>query len=247
MSQYTMTTLRIDQLFRGSFENFNADDGDVRSLGYAIVQPNNFSYTDLAMYKTRSAQKYNHQLEVLLGPDFNDVTLDFLLTKIEESFPNIRKIIMRETRIGENRRIRETYARQNITGTVVESPNGMLCLKFRGRVPDIYSIMHTDYIYDLAYSLTTYYFENLPPVKPKKVTMTREEYNMCIKRHKACKKDESIFCTLSLEHIKRGQTVATTCCGHQFKSSELRRWLTKECTEPTCPLCRQNLLTTVSV
>merc|ERR1711991_36226 len=107
---------------------------------------------DLAMYKTRSAQKYNHQLEVLLGPDFNDVTLDFLLTKIEESFPNIRKIIMRETRIGENRRIRETYARQNITGTVVESPNGMLCLKFRGRVPDIYSIMHTDYIYDLAYS-----------------------------------------------------------------------------------------------
>ena len=233
----------INNLFSVSFSNFGAEDGDVRTLGYGIANPTNFSYTDLALYKTRKTQKYNHQLEILLGPDFNDVTLDYVLSRIEESYPKIQEVISRETKIGQNKYIRDTYGRVNITGTIVQHPNsGMLCLKFRGRVVDMYSIMHTDYIYDLAYSLTSYYFENLEPPKPKKITMTGEEYNKNIKRHIARKKDENIFCTLSLENIKRGQTVATTCCGHQFKSSELRRWLTKECTEPTCPLCRQNLL-----
>ena len=238
----------LSNLFEGIFENFGSEDGDVRSLGYTVVQPNTYTFTDLAMFKTRKTQRYNHQLEVLLGAEFNDLTLDYCLSKIEESYPDVQNIIAREYKIGQNSQIRDIYARQNITGTIIEHPNtNMLCLKFRGRVTDMYSIMHSDYIYDLAYSLTSYYFENLPPPKPVKVTMTRQEYNRFIDRRIAKRCDENIYCTLSLENIKRGQTIATTCCGHQFKSSELRRWLTKECTEPTCPLCRRNLLTTVNV
>ena len=30
------------------------------------------------------------------------------------------------------------------------------------------------------------------------------------------KKDESTYCCLSMENIKKGQTVATTCCGDKF-------------------------------
>ena len=238
----------ISSEFSTPVENIEADYGDVRSLGFTLINRNQYSFTDLAMYKTRRTQRYNTQIEVLLGPEFDDVTLDFCLSKIEQSYPDIGEIISRGSKIGARKEIRERYARQNITGSVVENPvNRMLCLKFRGRVIDLYSIMQTDYIYDLAYSLTTYYFENLPPPKPTKFTMTREEYNTFIRRHRATKKDESTYCCLSMENIKKGQTVATTCCGHKFKSSELRKWLTKECTEPTCPLCRTNLLTTVRI
>jgi hypothetical protein len=72
--------------------------------------------------------------------------------------------------------------------------------------------------------------------------MTREEYNSIITRRVACKKDENCYCCLSMENFKKGQIVAETPCGHVFKSSHLRTWLTRECVEPTCPLCRANLL-----
>ena len=85
----------INNFFRGSFSNFGAEDGDVRTLGYGILQRTNFSYTDLALYKTRNTQKYNHHLEILLGPDFNDVTLDYILSRIEEGYPKIQEISAR--------------------------------------------------------------------------------------------------------------------------------------------------------
>ena len=75
----------------------------------------------------------------------------------------------------------------------------------------------------------------------KKIIMSGKEYNTKIKRKICSKKDGEISCPLSMEKIKRGQTIAITECGHKFKSKELRVWLTKKCVKPTCPMCRKNL------
>ena len=229
--------------------NFEATDSVTQDLNYTLYRDYELTFSDLALFKTRNAAKYQHQMQLTLGPDFDEITLENSLNQIEHNFPNINNIIARENQITENNNIRTSYARANILGTIVEhSVSGMPCLRFIGRVVDIYSILKSpDYIYDMSFQITTRYFENLSPPAPKKRTMTRKEYNMNIVRYIGRKKDEKIFCTLSLENIKRGQTVATTCCGHQFKSAELRIWLTRECTKPTCPLCRTNLLETINI
>lgn len=223
---------------------FDPDEGSIRLLGmYIYSRSSSLSNSDLALYKTRKNRAYCQLTEIILGPEFNDTTLDMLLDKIEQEFPNISSIVDREGRINSIDTIRNNYLRQNISGSVIEhSSTGMLCLKFRGRLVDLYAILNTDYIYDLAYSLTTYYFQNMAPPKKEDVHMTREEYNQIIKRRVARKKDESQYCCLSMENFKKGQTIAETPCGHVFKSSHLRTWLTRECVEPTCPLCRANLL-----
>ena len=233
---------------RDIVENFETTDGEVIDLQYIVCVEDALTFSDLALFKTRGAAKYIHQMELVLGPDYDEITLDNCLNQIEQKFPNIKYMIDRENQITENNTIRTSYTRPTISGTMVENyvPD-MPCLVFIGRVVDIYRILISEYIYDMSFQITTRYFETLPPPPPIKRTMTRKEYNMYIKRRIARKKDESTLCTLSLENIKSGQTVATTCCGHQFKSAELRIWLTRECIKPTCPLCRTNLLETINI
>ena len=90
----------ISDQFSTPIEDIESDYGDVRSLGFTLINRNQYSFTDLAMYKTRRTQKYNNQIEVLLGPEFDDITLDFCLSKIEQSYPDIGEIISRESKIG---------------------------------------------------------------------------------------------------------------------------------------------------
>ena len=123
-----MTTATIDTVFNlNNLSNFESDDGDVRSLGYSLLDPSSFTFTDFAMYKTRNGRIYSHQIEVLLGPEFNDITLDNCLLKLESKFPNIRNIIERESKISNTNYIRDNYYRQNISGTVIK-PLNTLCL-----------------------------------------------------------------------------------------------------------------------
>ena len=222
----------------------DSSDGYVKDLGYRLASDNRLTYSDLALFKTRSLSKYTHEMDLVLGADFDNTTIEQCMNMIENHYPNIINVMDRENKLSDNIQITENYARHNLKGRILEIPNSdMLRLEFRGRVIDIYGILQSYYIYHLSYTLTTFYFENISTViTADRKTMSRIEYNENIIRYIAKKEDESIYCCLSLEKIKRGQTVATACCGHKFKSKELRIWLTKECIEPTCPLCRINLL-----
>jgi len=222
----------------------NSSDGYVKDLGYRMASDNRLTYSDLALFKTRGLSKYIHEMDLVLGADFDDITIAQCMNRIEHNYPNIINVLGRENKLSDNIQITENYERHKLKGRILEISNSeMIRLEFRGRVVDIYSILQSHYIYDLAYSLTTFYFENISSViTPDTKTMSRIEYNKNIIRYIARKKDESIYCCLSLEKIKRGQIVATTSCGHKFKSKELRIWLTKECIEPTCPLCRTILM-----
>lgn len=209
----------------------------IRDLGYSVCAEYELSVSDLGMFKTRRTSRYNNEMELTLGSEFDGTTIDLCLRKIERRFPDAGEVVVREERV---RGVSREYARRHIRGRVVEGGGGM-CLKFAGRVVDIYNILRSEYVYDLAFALTTYYFENLSE-ESKTTRMTRLEYNRNISRRSARKRDERVVCSLSLDNFRRGQTVATTKCGHRFKSRELRIWLTRECVAPTCPLCRQNLL-----
>ena len=80
----------VQNRFRGHFsQSAGATDGAVRDLGYSLQCEYKLTFSDLALFKTREASKYRHQMELILGPEFDDITLDDCLNQIEQNFPNI--------------------------------------------------------------------------------------------------------------------------------------------------------------
>ena len=69
---------------------FDPDEGSIRLLGMYVYSRNSrLSNSDLALYKTRRNRAYCQLTEIILGPEFNDTTLDMLLDKIEQEFKYI--------------------------------------------------------------------------------------------------------------------------------------------------------------
>ena len=48
-------------------------------------------------------------------------------------------------------------------------------------------------------------------------------------------------CCICMDEIKDRQRTGITKCKHIFHHSCIREWLTKKCSKPTCPNCRQDL------
>tara|TARA_B100000575_G_C23130494_1_gene655729 strand:- start:1376 stop:2305 length:930 start_codon:yes stop_codon:yes gene_type:complete len=73
------------------------------------------------------------------------------------------------------------------------------------------------------------------------IRLTKKQFKEWIGTKRATKKQVGMSCPICCDVISNGQTISITSCGHTYHSSCLRTWLTKQCTLPNCPTCREDL------
>ena len=67
----------------------------------------------------------------------------------------------------------------------------------------------------------------------------RADYNTFTKKHICRKRDGDVYCPISCDNIKVGNTIVTLPCGHQFSARPIRKWLTQN--SSCCPNCRADI------
>ena len=80
--------------------------------------------------------------------------------------------------------------------------------------------------------------------KPKKVVLEKSEYNKLVTVVRGTKKlgkELDLTCGICLDEVKVGNKWAITKCNHVFHPKCIKRWLTKECIHPKCPMCNTDV------
>ena len=99
-------------------------------------------------------------------------------------------------------------------------------------------------IEDLRRVFLEYRNAYLGTMEDKKVTLDKDEYKQNIKMVRVTKKlkrELDNVCGICLEELKVGNMCAMTKCNHGFHPKCLKRWLTKECVHPKCPMCNKDV------
>ena len=66
------------------------------------------------------------------------------------------------------------------------------------------------------------------------ITLTDEQYQDNIQHITGIE----TCCPICMETSTKDELMAKTTCGHVFHDHCLHKWLTQECSQPTCPMCR---------
>ena len=111
-------------------------------------------------------------------------------------------------------------------------------IEIKGRLQDLFAFLSKEHNFTLLLNIWN---DNIPEIDdeepPKRLDI--QTYNRVIKQSKGIIHQ----CPICMEMSTKKQLMATTQCGHIFHNKCLKKWLTKECTAPTCPMCRHDLCT----
>lgn len=80
--------------------------------------------------------------------------------------------------------------------------------------------------------------------KPKQVVLCNSDYNKVVRVVRGTKKlgcELDLTCGICLDELKVGNKWAITKCNHGFHPKCIKRWLTKECIHPKCPMCNMDV------
>lgn len=79
---------------------------------------------------------------------------------------------------------------------------------------------------------------------PKKMTLDNSEYDkmvLVVRGTNKRSKGMDLTCGICLDDLKVGNRWAITKCNHGFHPKCIKRWLTKECIHPKCPMCNMDV------
>lgn len=180
--------------------------------------------TTMHSYNTRSSHKYKNNIAIVLE-NVNDDTISTIVDTISIFYPDLSNYHARRSVSGEQSIIIEP---------LVDRDNESI--RFIGSVSSIINIFHTGYIYSMLDSLLNQIDDN----KTKRMTVA--EYDTCICNKIADNNYIKKDCSICLGNIHLNDSISITKCNHVYHEHCLRKWLTEECTTPSCPTCRNNLL-----
>lgn len=185
--------------------------------------------SELHSYSTRKLERYTGNISVILKRMFTN-EINAVLSTIMVLYPDILRYYMRSS------------TRQIKIDTMVDTED--FNLKLNGSATDIIRLFMSDQFYNLTNDLWTRYMaesDDISDLEDVKVNMPSDKFTELI-GFKVPRKDEvGTKCSVCFDEIKKTERMSKTACGHKFHTRCLRRWLTKECNTPTCPMCRADL------
>jgi hypothetical protein len=185
--------------------------------------------SELHSYSTRKLERYTGNISVILKHTFTN-EINKVLSTIMVLFPDILRYYMRSS------------TRQIKIDTLMDVED--FNLKLNGSAIDVMRLFMSDQFYHLTSDLWTHYMsesDDISDLKDVKVNMPADKFTEIVGFGRPGKDDIGTNCSICFENIKKTERVSKTTCGHKFHTRCLRRWLTKECSTPTCPMCRADL------
>ncbi len=90
-------------------------------------------------------------------------------------------------------------------------------------------------------------YEVNPHYEPVKNTIPKKDFEKYVEPftyEHACKdlgKENLGECMICQDEMKKGDIIGITKCGHSFHKKCIKKWLTKECIHPKCPVCNKDV------
>ncbi len=206
--------------------------------GLALDNLNNPDVSDWPMHSTRKNLRYSTKIELRLFRYLDLETFISLIGIMIVLFPDLPYYFKRYT--VETPSVEALIYTDNMLFDDIS-------VGFKGKVNHVMSMFYSvgweginNHLNDV---ITQYYIDNLPSEEEEKINMPKTDFETIIGYRRPTKNDIGKMCPICQDEImKTEQRVSQVdCCGNVFHTRCLRKWLTKSCVEPTCPICRNNM------
>ena len=127
----------------------------------------------------------------------------------------------------------------NIDTTKDSNKNNLFltCKKLKKKSNGSNNIVHLSSKYPFQYKFKKLLVgrnNNIDDDEIDNITLTDEQYQDNIQHITGIE----TCCPICMETSTKDELMAKTTCGHVFHDHCLHKWLTQECSQPTCPMCR---------
>lgn len=180
-------------------------------------------YYSRCSHFTRFQKKIYCPIQVTLPSDTNVLTIMDIILHIIDYCPGIQ-----HHRISDTQKYNLRMKRENDT------------LKVIGSYIDIYQFLKSPFGYQI---LTSIFNDNFDIEETDtKITLNEQEFNNVTT---PISRDEQLshsICPICLDTMTdcNVNEIVKTSCGHHFHRNCLHKWLTADCHQPNCPMCRHS-------
>ena len=111
-------------------------------------------------------------------------------------------------------------------------------LKIIGSYIDIFQFLRSPFGYQM---LTSIFDDNFDIVESSpKITLNEQEFINITTPVTSIEQLSHSLCPICLDKMELGNSLVETSCGHHFHRNCLKKWLTVECHQSNCPMCRHS-------
>ena len=186
-----------------------------------ITREYELQYYSRCSHFTRFQKKIYCPIQVTLPSDTNVLTIMDIILHIIDYCPGIRY-----HRIPDTQKYNLRMKRENNT------------LKVIGSYIDIYQFLKSRFGYQI---LTSIFDDNFQiDTSSDKHTLTEQEFLNVTKTVNRGEQLSHTICPICLETMDDHTKLVKTSCGHHFHNNCLKKWLTVDCHQANCPMCRNS-------
>ena len=207
--------------------------GEKNILNLADSNIENPDTSKLHSYSTRSLNRYTSNMSVTLKNPPDKFIIKKIITTIIAMHHDITQYHMRW--------------RPNIMiDSYIEMDSEYFNLTLKGGIDSVVRLLLSPNISDITNELIDQVNEEQlldNEYEDVKINMPINDYNKYIGFKRPVKHEIGKICSICFDNIKSTEkrVSITKCCNNVFHTRCLKKWLTKECSLPTCPMCRTDL------
>ena len=229
--EYTIISKYFEDM--SAFKRQISSVGENNILNLADCNIENPNTSKLHSYSTRSLNRYTSNMSVTLKIPPNKFIIKKIITAIIAMHHDITQYHMR-------------WKPNIMIDSYIEMDSEYFNLTLKGGIDNVVRLLLSPDINEITNQLIDQVNEEQIPdneYEDVKINMPVEDYNQYIGFKRPVKDDIGKVCSICFDTIKSTEkrVSITKCCNNVFHTRCLKKWLTKECSLPTCPMCRTDL------
>lgn len=117
---------------------------------------------------------------------------------------------------------------------IFEEPQARI--ELTAKLYELFGFLSKESSLQLIIDIWNEHYDTIDEEENQQITLTDEQYKDNIQHITGIQ----VCCPICMETSKPDDLMAKTECGHVFHDHCLHKWLTQECSQPTCPMCRHD-------
>ena len=192
-----------------------------------ITRGYELKFSSRCSHFTRFQKKIYHPIEVILPPNTNVLTIMDIVLNIMDNCHGIQ-----HHKLPKN----EKYNLQ------LQQNGENNSIKIIGSYIDIFQFLKSSFGYQMLTSIFDDNFDIIDSTKQNKRVLNEQEFINITTPVTSLDKLSHSICPICIELMDNHTPLVETCCGHHFHRNCLKKWLTIDCHQPNCPMCRNSFI-----
>ena len=189
-----------------------------------ITRANQLKYYSRCSHFTRFQKKIHRPVKIILPSNTNVLTIMDIILNIMDNCSGIQYHRL------------STKEKYNIL-MHQENDNS---LKIVGSYIDIFQFLRSPFGYQILTSIFNDNFD-IDVSKQNRRILNDDEF-ISVTTPVANEQLSHSICPICLDKMELDSALVKTNCGHHFHQTCLKKWLTVDCHQPNCPMCRNSFI-----